>query len=150
MNKTIFVDSYLRQEKPFLFVDRATLAPNGEKIIGYRYFDASEKYFSGHFPDEPIVPGVLLLEAMAQLCRLWMNYEAGQMKQGYLSQIHTANFNRQVRPGDEIRIEARRIPGELTVNLKASHIDHFKCAVYVGETRCSRAEIVLHQMSNAD
>ncbi|MFZ6863878.1 3-hydroxyacyl-ACP dehydratase FabZ family protein [Undibacterium sp. Ji67W] len=150
MNETISPDLFLRQKKPFLFIDNAMLENDGKKIVGYRYFDIREKYFAGHFPDEPIVPGVLLLEAMAQLCRLWMNHDVGQPMHGYLAQIYSANFNRQIRPGDKVRIEARRVPREIATNLEGTRIENFKCTVYLGDTRCARAEIVLHQSLKTD
>lgn len=150
MNDAIAVDSLLRQKRPFLFIDRAIIENNGEKIIGYRYFDERESYFAGHFPSEPIVPGVLLIEAMAQLCRLWLNHEVGQVTRGYLAQVNSVNFNRQVCPGDEIRIEARRTPREVIATAKDERIVNFKCTVYVGETRCARAEMALHQIVKTD
>lgn len=142
------VNALLRQKPPFLFIDQASHDSFGEKMVGYRRFDKSESYFAGHFPDEPVVPGVLLLEAMAQLCRLSLNYEVGHATPGYLMQIRSATFNHLVCPGDEIRIEARRIQGEKVLRAseaKQDRIVNFKCSIFIGMRRCARSEIALHQ-----
>ncbi len=100
----------LPHRPPFLFVDR--LIEIGEKTItGERLFIESDFFFKGHFPKYPIVPGVILVEAMAQCGG------AGIMEQGlldkdsifFLATIEKAKFRRQVIPGDLVRFEIENV-----------------------------------------
>lgn len=103
------IKDLLPHREPFLYVDR--LETVGEDTItGYRTFKDTEYFFQGDFPDYPVVPGVILVETMAQCGG------AGVRKLGvlgeklfFLATVEKAKFRRQVRPNDEVRIEVENI-----------------------------------------
>lgn len=90
---------------PFLMVDRVTQMRSDEFAIGIKNVTANEPQFLGHFPDNPIFPGVLMIEGMAQtagvLC-IANGIVSGESKQVYFMTIDKAKFRKQVRPGDTI------------------------------------------------
>jgi 3-hydroxyacyl-[acyl-carrier-protein] dehydratase len=103
------IESYLPHREPFLFVDRLEKCDKDE-IIGYHVFSSKEFFFPGHFPEYPVVPGVILVETMAQCGG------AGIKAQDligdalfFLASIEKAKFRRQVRPDEEVRIEIKNL-----------------------------------------
>lgn len=145
------VEALLRQTPPFRFVDSAVIDSDGKKIVGRRRFSADESYFRGHFPGDPIVPGVILIEAMAQLCRLWLNHDLGHAAPGMLVRVHSATFNRVVRPGGEIQIEARRLDDSASPGVTSAlqRMVDFRCVVLVDDGRCARAHLTLQQLTGS-
>jgi 3-hydroxyacyl-[acyl-carrier-protein] dehydratase len=88
---------------PFLLVDRVTEHEIGKCIRGYKNVTINEPFFQGHFPANPIMPGVLIVEAMAQLgCVLVANIEEGKDKLVLFAGIDGVRFRRQVVPGDRL------------------------------------------------
>ena len=122
--------TYLPHRFPFLLVDRITVFSKGEKIVGVKNVTINEPFFQGHFPDHPIMPGVLILEAMAQVggFLLMSSLDArAEKKVVYFTGIDRARFRRPVVPGDQIRFEVAilqirrqlcRMGGEATVDGK--------------------------------
>ncbi|MCC5856910.1 MAG: 3-hydroxyacyl-ACP dehydratase FabZ [Ectothiorhodospiraceae bacterium] len=96
---------------PFLMVDRVLELHAGESIIAVKNVTINEPYFTGHFPQRPVMPGVLLLEAMAQAGGLLAFETEGQAPEGnlifYLVGFDKARFKRPVEPGDQVRLEVR-------------------------------------------
>ena len=92
---------------PMLLVDRILECDFKEKIVGIKNITVNEPFFQGHFPGVPIMPGVMQLEAMAQVAGILINKVMG--KEGkiafYLS-VDNARFRRTILPGDQMRIEA--------------------------------------------
>lgn len=110
---------------PFLLVDRILeMDLQNDRILGVKNVSINEPFFQGHFPGEPIMPGVLILEALAQTGGILM-YEKGYTQMKVLASIRNAKFRKLVRPGDVLYIEAwalhlsprgGKIKGEARVN----------------------------------
>lgn len=93
---------------PFLLVDRVTQLAPGERILAYKNVTANEGFFNGHFPGYPVMPGVLILEALAQTVALLAMKSLDEERKGrviYLAAIDNARFKRPVRPGDRLELE---------------------------------------------
>jgi beta-hydroxyacyl-ACP dehydratase FabZ len=92
---------------PFLLVDRIVEIEEKKRIVGIKNVTYNESYFQGHFPDKPIMPGVLIIEAMAQVGGVLLLKSLPEMKRKvvYFMGIDKAKFRRPVFPGDQIRIE---------------------------------------------
>lgn len=104
------IKKYLPQRFPFLFVDGVTEVIPGKEIVGFKNTTISEAYFQGHFPDNPIVPGVLLVESLAQLTMIMygmtMKNEVSRPI-GYLAGIEKIRFRYIVRPGECMMLYAK-------------------------------------------
>ena len=93
---------------PFLLVDRITECKPGEYCKGYKNVTANEEFFQGHFPDNPIMPGVLQIEAMAQLSAgVVMMKPEYKGKLVLFAGIDKARFKNVVRPGDRLDMESK-------------------------------------------
>jgi 3-hydroxyacyl-[acyl-carrier-protein] dehydratase len=96
--------------EPFLFVDRLEKAEQ-DGIVAYRKFTDNDFFFKGHFPGYPVVPGVILVEAMAQSGGAGLS-QMGSFKDGtlfFFASVDKVKFRRQVRPGDEVRFEVQNL-----------------------------------------
>jgi len=95
---------------PFLLVDRITECVPGEYCKGYKNVTMNEEFFCGHFPENPIMPGVLQIEAMAQLSAgILMNMPEYKGKLALFAGIEGARFKNIVRPGDKFEMESHII-----------------------------------------
>ena len=101
---------------PFLLVDRI-VELDAERIVGIKNVTANEPFFSGHFPDFPVMPGVLVIEAMAQTAGVLVlkSIPDRQSKLVFLVSVDGARFRRPVVPGDQLRIEMNVIRRKGTV-----------------------------------
>ncbi|MFB6365861.1 3-hydroxyacyl-[acyl-carrier-protein] dehydratase [Paenibacillus tianmuensis] len=91
---------------PFLLVDRIESVEEGQKAVGIKNVSINEPFFQGHFPGFPVMPGVLIVEAMAQVGAVAMlSVPDFKGKIAFLAGIDGARFRRQVVPGDQLRIE---------------------------------------------
>ncbi|MDE0254020.1 MAG: 3-hydroxyacyl-ACP dehydratase FabZ [Rhodospirillaceae bacterium] len=93
---------------PFLMVDRMEDVVRGESAVGIKNVSVNEPYFQGHFPGAPVMPGVLVIEAMAQTAGILVIETLGPEMEGklvYFMSIENARFRKPVRPGDRMRIQ---------------------------------------------
>lgn len=99
--------SLLPHRYPILLVDRVLEIEPKKRIVAYKNVTHNEPFFTGHFPGHPIMPGVLVIEAMAQTAGILLlhDLEERDRKLVYFSGIEKARFRRPVVPGDRIRIE---------------------------------------------
>jgi len=104
------IREYLPHRYPFLLVDRVTQINLGESIVAYKNVTINEPYFNGHFPDHPVMPGVLVIEAMAQAAGiLGFNTMDKTPQDGsiyYFVGSDKLRFKRPVVPGDRLQLEA--------------------------------------------
>lgn len=100
---------------PALLVDRLDGCVPGESAAGMKCVTVNEPYFQGHFPGYPVMPGVLIIEALVQLCVL-LAVESGEAAPDAIRAIDGARFKRQVIPGDLLALETRiTAPGTFAV-----------------------------------
>lgn len=96
---------------PMLLVDRVLECVPGERIVAVKNVTMNEEFFAGHFPGRPVMPGVLVLEALAQAAGILTFVTAGvypdETTKFYFAGIDKARFRRPVLPGDQLRLEAR-------------------------------------------
>jgi len=96
---------------PFLLVDKLVDVVAGERAIGIKNVTANEPFFQGHFPDRPVMPGVLIIEAMAQTAAVIVVAALGKSAEGklvYFMSIDSARFRKPVGPGDQLKIHCRK------------------------------------------
>ncbi|MGH7002464.1 MAG: 3-hydroxyacyl-ACP dehydratase FabZ [Alphaproteobacteria bacterium] len=106
------VMALLPHRYPFLMVDRMVEMVPGERAVGLKNVTVNEPHFQGHFPGEPIMPGVLLIEAMAQTAGALVVDTLGEAMQGklvYFMSIEDARFRYPVRPGDQVMIHVEKV-----------------------------------------
>jgi 3-hydroxyacyl-[acyl-carrier-protein] dehydratase len=101
------IEEILPHRYPFLLVDRVLEVVPGQKLIAYKNVTVNEPFFSGHFPGHPVMPGVLIVEALAQASALLACKSGGSSKDKviYLMAVDNARFRKPVRPGDRLQLE---------------------------------------------
>ena len=103
--------AHLPQRYPILLIDRVKLCEPGKRIIALKNVSVNEPYFPGHFPHRPIMPGVMILEAMAQAAGVLVfrtrNMKPDENTVYYYVGIDNARFKKPVVPGDQLEIEVR-------------------------------------------
>ncbi len=109
---------------PFLLIDRVIELEAEVSAVGIKNVSANEHYFAGHFPTRPVMPGVLIIEAMAQTAAVLVMATMGQQAEGrlvYFMTIDQARFRRLVVPGDQLRIKVTKQQRKLGVWKFAGH-----------------------------
>lgn len=130
------IKALLPHRYPFLFVDRILELEPGRRAVGIKNVTADEFFFPGHFPDYPIMPGVLIIEAMAQVAAVAvLSLETYRGKMPFFAGISEARFKRPVLPGDTLRLDAEILKLRSTVG-KA------KCKALVNEELAAEAELI--------
>ncbi|KOP71854.1 3-hydroxyacyl-ACP dehydratase FabZ [Cytobacillus solani] len=111
---------------PFLLVDKILEVEEGQKAIGIKNVTANEEFFNGHFPEYPVMPGVLIVEALAQVGAVAMLLkEENRGRLGFLGGIDKCRFKRQVVPGDQLRLEVEiiRVKGPIGKGKAVATVD---------------------------
>ncbi|MBF0541371.1 MAG: 3-hydroxyacyl-ACP dehydratase FabZ [Nitrospirae bacterium] len=119
---------------PFLLVDRIIELVPDKSIVGLKNVSINEPFFQGHFPGNPVMPGVLTIEAMAQTAGVLGAKSGIAAKAIYFMSIENAKFRKPVRPGDQLRIEI-----ELTH--RRSMVMKFNGKVFVDDQLVSEAQM---------
>ena len=136
---TITVQNYLPHRYPFLLIDRITAIELGQSITALKNVSHNEPFFQGHFPHQPVMPGVLIIEAMAQatgvLSFKTTNTKPSDGENYFLAGVNEARFKRIVEPGDQLILHI-----ELVRTRK--DIGRFKCTAHVGEELACSAELL--------
>ncbi len=108
--KNYEIAELLPHRYPFCFVDRVLELVDGERVVACKNVSSNEPFFPGHFPGQPLMPGVLICEALAQAAALLAHHTLKgeeSNKVVVLSGIDGARFRRPVLPGDQLRLEVR-------------------------------------------
>ena len=130
---------YLPHRYPFLLIDRVITCDPGKKIVALKNVTINEPFFNGHFPRNPIMPGVLIIEALAQAAAILSfrtkNHKADDKSVYYFVGIDHARFKRPVLPGDTLMLEA-----ELKRNARNMWI--FDCIARVNDAVVTEAELM--------
>ena len=129
------IKKVLSHRYPFLWVDRV-IEMSEKRIVGIKNVTANEPFFQGHFPERPVMPGVLIVEALAQVGGiLVLSITKGQRRLAYLISINNARFSKTVVPGDQLRLEVE------IVKIK-SKLGIVKGVAKVGDEEVCDAEIM--------
>ena len=101
------IKRYLPHREPFLFVDGVTEIIKDEYIKGFKEVKEDEYYFKGHFPDNPIVPGVIIIEAMAQTAGIVVSYKLKEFKEKSVlfMSVNKAKFRKPIFPNEKVLFE---------------------------------------------
>lgn len=136
----VVLRDYLPHRYPFMLLDRVTAVKLNEWITGVKNITINEPFFNGHFPEEPIMPGVLMIEAMAQVAGV-LGFISKNVKprDGYIylfAGVDKVRFKRQVIPGDQLILRAKK-------TMERHSIYKFSCTACVGDELAASAEITI-------
>jgi len=130
---------YLPQRYPILMIDRVLSCEPGKRIVALKNVTINEPHFPGHFPTRPVMPGVMILEAMAQAAAILalrtLGVKPDENSVYYYAGIDNARFKRPVEPGDQMQIEVSILGSK-------RGIWKFGCSARVGEALVAEADIM--------
>jgi 3-hydroxyacyl-[acyl-carrier-protein] dehydratase len=130
------IKSLLPHRAPFLLIERLTDIVSNESATAYKAVSINEPHFMGHFPNYAVMPGVLIVEAMAQAAGALVMYSAGQTAENklvYFMTIDNARFRKPVTPGDLLRMTVKAIR-------RRGPVWKFSGQAYVGDVLCAESE----------
>lgn len=130
------IKKYIPHRYPFLLVDKILEMEKGKRVVGIKNVCINEPFFQGHFPQFPVMPGVLIIEGMAQTACVFASIELGQNSEStaYFMGIDRAKFRKPVVPGDQLQFE-------LEVIKKRGSIYRFRGNAFVEKKLVAQAEI---------
>ncbi len=137
INVPILLDRFCYRY-PSVLVDAITEHEAGRRLVAVKNVTLNEEFFQGHFPGVPIMPGVLMLEALSQLAAVLLLHreDAKPRAHVYLRGVDDMKLRRQVVPGDQVRLE-------ITLGRRRSSLARAKAAAYVGDQMAAEAELLL-------
>lgn len=142
MLNNIDIQNIIPHRYPFLLVDKIVEIEYGKRAIGIKNVTVNEPFFQGHFPGNPIMPGVLIVEAMAQVGAVSiLGMEQNKGKLAVFAGIDNMRFRRQVVPGDTLRMEV-----EMLVFKRG--IGKAKAEAYVGDELAASGELMFAIIEN--
>ena len=129
------IKKLLPHRAPMLFVEKLADIVAGESATGYKAVSANEPFFQGHFPDRAVMPGVLIVEAMAQTAGALVVHSLGEKASSavYFLTIEQARFRKPVVPGDLLRMPVKKVR-------QRGPVWKFSGQAFVGEDLCAEAE----------
>lgn len=122
------IETLLPHRYPFLLVDRVTELEPNKRVLCFKNVTCNEPFFTGHFPGQPVMPGVLVIEALAQAGGLLTQLSASNPSEGklfYLVKIDGAKFSRMVVPGDRLELEVtlKRVIRNMAMYVGIARVD---------------------------
>ena len=139
------IQRLLPHRYPFLLVDRVIEVVPDVSAVALKNVTINEPFFDGHFPGHPVMPGVLIIEAMAQaagmLVKLSAQHNADVPSIFYLVKVDKARFNRVVVPGDQLRLEVEH-------KRRMRNMSQFWGRAYVGDQVAAEAEMLCAEVTN--
>ena len=128
------IQEILPHRYPFLLIDRVDELIEGKSAKGIKNVTINEYFFQGHFPEEPVMPGVLIIEAIAQLgAIIVMSNPANKGKTAYFGGLDKVKFRQKVVPGDVLRIETE-------ITKMKGHVGRGRGVAYVGDKKVAEGE----------
>lgn len=138
------IQAILPHRYPFLLVDRIIELEPGKRVVGLKNVTANEEYFNGHFPGHPVMPGVLIIEALAQTGAvgvLAMDEYKGKL--ALFAGIDKVKFRKQVVPGDQLRLE-------IEVTKLRGRVGKCEAKAFVGEELAVQGELMFAIADNTN
>ncbi|NLP45632.1 MAG: 3-hydroxyacyl-ACP dehydratase FabZ [Epulopiscium sp.] len=125
------IQKIIPHRPPFLLVDRIISIEAGKKGVGLKNLSINEDFFQGHFPMEPVMPGVLIVEALAQVgAVVLLSVEDFKGKTAYFGGMNKVRFKRKVIPGDQLRLEVEiiKMRGSIGIGKGIAFVENEKAA----------------------
>jgi 3-hydroxyacyl-[acyl-carrier-protein] dehydratase len=135
------IESLIPHRSPFLWVDQVAELEPGVRCVALKFIDPAEPFFAGHFPGEPTLPGVFLIEAVAQTAGVMMAGPAKGEGIPMLAAVNRFKFLKAVRPGSRLRIEVRKLT-------EAGAMAYIEGTVQVGNEIVARGELSVVSAEN--
>ena len=129
------IKKLIPHREPFLFVDNCEIIISGEQGKSEKFFSENEHFFKGHFPDNPIVPGVIIIEAMAQTAGIVVSYKLKEFdeKSVLFMSVNKAKFRKPILPNEKVSFEVKFVN-------RVRDVYKFEGACYKGDFKVSEAE----------